>query len=72
MSRYRVRAKGLREARKARGWTQWQAAQKMGVSLDYYRKVERGERYAGGEFIAMALVTFGAPFEELFEVVEVE
>lgn len=69
---YKVKAKGLREARKAKGWTQAETARRMGLSLDYYRKVERGERFAGGEFIAAALAVLDVPFDALFEVVKVE
>ena len=48
----------LRQARRARGWTQAQAAQKMGVSQPYWSLLERGERPLP-ETLARRLVSDG-------------
>ena len=36
--------KNLKAARKAHGWTQQELADKLGISLRYYRFIESGER----------------------------
>lgn len=48
----------LRQARRARGWTQAQAAQRMGVSQPYWSLLERGERPLPGT-LARRLVRDG-------------
>lgn len=49
--------KRLREARKAKGLTQQQVADRLGISLVYYQKIESGDR-TGDYWIWDALEDF--------------
>ena len=40
----------LRDARKARGLTQQQVADRLGITLRYYKSIESGERLGSVEY----------------------
>jgi putative transcriptional regulator len=63
-------ANRLREAREARGWTQAQLAEAIGVSRKTVNTVENGV-FVPSTLIALKLATaLGEPVEALFSAVE--
>ena len=63
-------ANGLREAREARGWTQADLAERIGVSRKTINTVENGV-FVPSTVIALKLAkAFGEPVEQLFRLVE--
>jgi len=61
---------GLREAREARGWTQAELAERVGVSRKTINTVENGV-FVPSTVIALKLArAFGEPVENLFSLVE--
>jgi len=60
----------LREAREARGWTQADLAERIGVSRKTVNTVENGV-FVPSTIIALKLAgAFGEPVESLFSLVE--
>ena len=63
-------AKSLRDAREARGWTQADLAERIGVSRKTVNTVENGV-FVPSTVIALKLArAFGEPVESLFSLVE--
>jgi putative transcriptional regulator len=63
-------ANALREAREARGWTQADLAERIGVSRKTINTVENGV-FVPSTVIALKLAkAFGEPVEQLFRLVE--
>jgi putative transcriptional regulator len=63
-------ANTLREAREARGWTQAELAERIGVSRKTINTVENGV-FVPSTVIALKLATaLGEPVETLFSLVE--
>ena len=63
-------ANTLREAREARGWTQAELAERIGVSRKTINTVENGV-FVPSTVIALKLATaLGEPVESLFSLVE--
>ncbi|UMY16639.1 XRE family transcriptional regulator [Methylobacterium organophilum] len=56
----------LRELRERRGWTQSEAADRMGVSRSHYVKLERNERGLTAHTIELAAKAFGVPMWQVF------
>ena len=58
--------RSLREARKARGWTQAEAAEQAGISRQHYSQIEEGsKRPSLGVALAIAFA-FGRSMDDLF------
>lgn len=58
-------AHSLKELREQRGWTQGDAADKMGVSRSHYVKLERNERGLTAHTIALAAKAFDVPMSAI-------
>lgn len=56
----------LKQLRNAKGWTQPQAADAMGVSKGQYIKLERSERRLTQEYIERAAMVFDVPEVDVF------
>lgn len=63
--------KNLKEARKKAGMTQQQTADRLGISLRYYKQIEAGQRT--GDFILWDTLEdlFGVHQRKLREIVEI-
>lgn len=59
-------AHSLKELREQRGWTQGEAADRMGVSRSHYVKLERNERGLTAHTIELAAKAFGVPVWHVF------
>lgn len=60
-------AHSLKELREQRGWTQGEAADRMGVSRSHYVKLERNERGLTAHTIALAAKAFDVPMSIILD-----
>ena len=64
---YRVIGRNIREARKNKGLTQAKVAEQVGLSLLHYGRLERGDRRAALEQIAVIAQTLDVSVSSLLE-----
>lgn len=62
---YKIIGKHLKAARKAKGFTQEQTAEKMGFSTVHYGRLERGERHVNLPVLAKLSELFCVPLDQL-------
>jgi DNA-binding XRE family transcriptional regulator len=58
---------GLRMLRKARGWTQLQAAEELGFCRSYMSAVENGKQGVSVEMINAIIRVFGVKYEDFYK-----
>jgi transcriptional regulator with XRE-family HTH domain len=59
--------RNIRAARKAKGFSQWELAERSGLSADFIGKVERGRTSPSIESLAQIAEALGLPVRECFE-----
>ncbi len=64
---YAVIGRQLRTARKAQGLTQEDIADKLGISLTHYGKIERGDRHVNLQRLGELSLLLNTPIEKLVE-----
>jgi transcriptional regulator with XRE-family HTH domain len=63
----RLVGRNIRAARRARGLSQWQFAERSGLSVDFIGKVERGTMSPSIESLHQMAEALGLPLPDLFE-----
>jgi len=56
----------LKELRKNRGWTQWQAAAELGFCRSYISSVENGKQGISVEMMNAIIRVFGVKYEDFY------
>lgn len=64
---FRIIGRNIQRQRKAHGLTQSQAAERLGISMLHYGRLERGERPASLDQLAQIAQLYGVPLHVLLD-----